>query len=171
MQTTVRYLVIVIYVGGEAAATNLVQVAETDLNKIGNLTDNVNTATGGAITVSQQSVSGDVSGGGSSPLNPQQDAKVSLLRSGAANLQTGTTFYLTAVYTGTTGTAQEGVTIKGVCSIMSCWCMCCLQQYWFTPNVPPVVARACAVWCVERDCQPTASRKRGCPTPTCCSSK
>lgn len=104
---------VVIYVGGEAAADTLVKTAESDLNQIDALITNVNNATGGAITVSQQGVSGEWSGGGSTPSNPQQDAQVSLLRSGAANLQTGTQFYLTAVYKGTTGFAQEGVTITG----------------------------------------------------------
>jgi hypothetical protein len=155
MQSTVRYLVVVIYVGGEAAATTLVNTATTDLNQIGNLATNVNTATGGAITVSQESVSGDMSGGGSSPLNPQQDAKVSLLRSGAAYLQTGTTLYLTAIYSGTIGTAQEGMTITGVWSMhvgaravsSSAGVVLVDSQY----------VCVCVVWCAERGCQPTVA--------------
>lgn len=111
-----RYVVVVIYVGGEAAAKNLVQTAETDLASVGDLINKVNTATDGAITLTQDSVTGDVSGGGSTPLNPEQDAKVALLRSGAANLQTGTVFYLTAVYTGTKGFAEAGVEITGACT-------------------------------------------------------
>lgn len=114
MQSTVRYLIVVIYVGGEAAADTLIKTAETNLNEIGQLIDNLNTATGGAITLTQESVSGVYSGGGGSPLNPQQDAKVSLLRTGAVNLQTGVKFYLTAVYIDTTGFAQEGVEVTGV---------------------------------------------------------
>jgi hypothetical protein len=43
-----------------------------------------------------------------------QDAKISLMRSSPGqNLQTGAKFFLIASYTGTTGFAQEGVTITG----------------------------------------------------------
>jgi hypothetical protein len=143
MQSTVRYVVLVIYVGGEAAANTLVQTAETNLTMVGNLVENVNTATNGAITVTQESVSGDVSGGGSIPSNPQQDAKVSLLRSGADNLQTGVTFYLTAVYKGTSGSAQEGVAITGVCL---CVCGSCVHCTWKVCDTLSLTLLAPWVW-------------------------
>lgn len=149
-----RYVVVVVYVGTEAAATTLVATAETNLTAINDLTTAIATATGGAITATpevrlgcshcnaaeqfalmqpqrhthgltcgcvvlpclpprlQGSTTGSVSGG-TTPVNTRVDATVSLLRSGPTNLQTNTTFFLTAVYAGTTGTAQEGVAIAG----------------------------------------------------------
>jgi hypothetical protein len=51
--SSVRYVVVVVYVGNQTAAANLVADAEEDLNKIGNLAEAVSTATNGAITVTQ----------------------------------------------------------------------------------------------------------------------
>jgi len=68
----------------------------------------------GTLCLLQAGVTGDVSGGGNPVLNPEQEAKVSLLRSGPApNIQSNTSFYLTAVYTGSAGVAVAGVTISG----------------------------------------------------------
>lgn len=62
----------------------------------------------------QSSTTGDYTGGGNIPLNPSQDAQVSLLRSRSGeSIQTQTSFYLVASYTGVTGFAQEGVEITG----------------------------------------------------------
>lgn len=69
-----------------------------------------------------------MSGGGSTP---QQDATVSLLRSGSGPyLQTSTVFYLTAFYTGPSGNLQAGVAITGAwegwghCSPGACQAQC-----------------------------------------------
>lgn len=48
-----RFVVLVVYVGGEQAATALVDTAEVDLNQIGALIENVANATDGAITLKQ----------------------------------------------------------------------------------------------------------------------
>lgn len=48
-----RFVVLVVYVGGTQAATALVDTAETNLNQIGSLIDNVAAATNNAITVQQ----------------------------------------------------------------------------------------------------------------------
>lgn len=187
----VRYVILVVYIGGEAAAQTLVDTAQTDLAQINDLIASVANATGGAVTVQQvrvrqnlshcvqcskqchlkgvvcrchlytaawllqrdthtflepvagrrvcscttfatsklllrlqpegsslcllqEGVTGDVSGGGNPVLNPEQEAKVSLLRSGPApNIQSNTSFYLTAVYTGSAGVALAGITISG----------------------------------------------------------
>lgn len=61
--------------------------------------------------VLQEGTVGDYQGGGTTPV---QDAKLSLMRSSVGeDLQTGAKFFLVASYTGTTGFAQEGVTITG----------------------------------------------------------
>lgn len=58
----IRFVVLVVYVGGDKAATLLVDTAETDLNQIASLITNVGTQSNGAITVQQ------VGAGGVQPL-------------------------------------------------------------------------------------------------------
>jgi hypothetical protein len=50
----VRYVVVVVYVGTETAATTLVQTAENNLTAINDLTAAITAATGGAITVTAE---------------------------------------------------------------------------------------------------------------------
>lgn len=109
---TVQYLVYVIYIGGNQAATALVDAASADLNQIDNLINNVAAATGGVVTIAQNITSSDVSGD-ASPQNPQQDATLSLLRSGGDNLQTGVSFALVASYNGPIGTDKANVALTG----------------------------------------------------------
>lgn len=52
---SVRYVVVVVYVGNETAAEKLVVAAEEDLNKVGDLINAVSAATDGQITVTQVS--------------------------------------------------------------------------------------------------------------------
>jgi hypothetical protein len=71
----------------------------------------------------QESATGDWTGGGSDPLNTEQDAKVSLLRSvSGPNIRTNTPFYLVASYTGVNGFAQEGVEITGAAAALQAPC-------------------------------------------------
>jgi len=65
---------------------------------------------------------GQWSGGGATPRNPQQEAKLFLMRTGnETNMQSDTRFFLTAVYTGTTAISKEGACVTGE----SCSCVMC----------------------------------------------
>jgi len=81
-----------------------------------------------------QTGTGQWSGGGATPRDPQQEASLFLMRSGSStNIQSGVQFFLTAVYTGSTSVSKAGATITG--------------NYWHL--VGPLIAEAVMYWQVQ----------------------